>query len=62
MTDTGEELNKNNEQIVKYMQELKSQRDAIHFLIKKQEEERYILQAEIQRMSYKLTLVNKYIY
>lgn len=60
MANIGDELNDRNDKILKFIRELKLQRDEINYLINKQEEERYRLQAEIQRITYKIALVNNY--
>lgn len=59
MSETGEELRENNEKIVKLIQELKAQRDEMNVLIVKQEEEKSHLETEIERITYKLTLVKQ---
>lgn len=54
---SGSELRLNNEKIVEYMRLLKKQKDEITFLIEKQEEEKVKIQNEIEKLTYKLTLV-----
>lgn len=62
MSEPGEVLSDHNEKIVKLIKELKTQRDDITFLIAKQEEEQCRLQAEVERITYKITLVIEQIF
>lgn len=58
MTDSGTELRENNEKIVRLMALLKKQRDEMTYLIQKQQEEKTRIQTEIERLSFKLSLVS----
>lgn len=57
MSETGSELRNNNEKIVKFMILLKQQRDEMSFLIQKQKEEKNRIQTEIEKLTFKLSLV-----
>ncbi|KAF5284657.1 hypothetical protein FQR65_LT13488 [Abscondita terminalis] len=59
MSFSGTILKERNEQIVKYISELKTQRNELNFLIDKQQEEKFKLETEIRRITYKLSLLNK---
>nr|XP_008194938.1 PREDICTED: Sjoegren syndrome nuclear autoantigen 1 homolog [Tribolium castaneum] len=59
MSDSGHELRENNEKIVKLMSILKKQRNEMNFLIEKQVEEKSRIQNEIERLSFKLSLLTK---
>lgn len=59
MSDSGHELRDNNEQIVKLINQLKKQRKDMNYLIEKQELEKGRIQTEIEKLSFKLTLVSK---
>lgn len=55
---SGQKLSENNELIVKCILELKQQHEEMCLLLKKQQDERSKLQAEMDRIAYKLLLVN----
>ncbi|XP_023020511.1 uncharacterized protein [Leptinotarsa decemlineata] len=57
--DMGRELRENNEKIVECILLLKEQRDELTFIIDKQQEERKKLETEMERITYKLCLINK---
>lgn len=54
---SGQKLSDNNGLIVKCITDLKVQQQEMRVLLKKQEEERERLQAEMERIAYKLLLV-----
>lgn len=56
---SGQKLTTNNQTIVNCILELKTQYQDMCLLLKKQEEERGKLQAEMDRIAYKLLLVTK---
>ncbi|KAG5881467.1 hypothetical protein JTB14_000895 [Gonioctena quinquepunctata] len=57
--DLGKELRENNEKIVECIKTLKEQRDELAYIIEKQQEERQKLETEMERITYKLCLINK---
>lgn len=57
MSFSGLELKERNEKICNCIKELKVQRNELDFLIEKQQEEKIKLQTEIERITYKLSLV-----
>ncbi|XP_063926844.1 uncharacterized protein LOC135140284 [Zophobas morio] len=59
MSESGTELRNNNERIVKLMALLKAQRDEMTYLITKQQEEKHKIENEIEKLSFKLTLLTK---
>lgn len=58
MTDPGAKLRQNNDKIVHFIQTLKEQRAEIANLIEKQEVEKKKLEVEIERCTYKISLVS----
>lgn len=58
MSELGRELSSHNHQIVKCIQELHQQRDELGMLIQIQEDEKAKLENEVERINYKLALVN----
>ncbi|XP_044261445.1 cilia- and flagella-associated protein 251-like [Tribolium madens] len=59
MSDSGHELRENNEKIVKLMSILKKQRNEMNYLIEKQKEEKNRIQNEIEKLTFKLSLLTK---
>ncbi|XP_050517008.1 uncharacterized protein LOC126891778 [Diabrotica virgifera virgifera] len=57
--DIGTELRTNNEKIVEYIISLRQHRDELIFIIDKQYKERKKLETEMERITYKLCLINK---
>lgn len=58
--EIGKEVKENNEKIVRYLLELKSQRDELMFLIQKQVDEKAKFEMEMERLTYKLCLVRNF--
>lgn len=58
MSYSGQMLKERNDQICKCITEMKKQRSELNFLINKQQEEKLKLQTEIERITYKLSLVS----
>lgn len=54
---TGQELTTNNHDIVKYICDIEEERKTLEHIIQKQYEERKKVEAEIERLTYKLCLV-----
>jgi hypothetical protein len=59
MSDSGHELRENNEKIVKLMSLLKKQRDEMNYLIEKQQLEKGRIETEIEKLTFKLSLVSR---
>ncbi|XP_044762935.1 uncharacterized protein LOC123319918 isoform X2 [Coccinella septempunctata] len=59
MSNTGRRLRENNEEILKYINQLREQRNELGFLVEKQKTEKANLEAEMARITYKLSLINK---
>ncbi|XP_068902429.1 putative autophagy-related protein 11 [Tenebrio molitor] len=59
MSDSGHELRENNEKIVKLMSLLKKQRDEMNYLIEKQQLEKGRIETEIEKLTFKLSLLTK---
>lgn len=57
MSNTGRRLRENNEEILKYINQLREQRNELGFLVEKQKTEKAKLEEEMARISYKLGLV-----
>ncbi|KAJ8909880.1 hypothetical protein NQ315_013514 [Exocentrus adspersus] len=55
----GKEVKENNEAIVHCLLELRKQRDDLEYLLEKQLEEKKTLEMEMERLTYKLCLINK---
>lgn len=58
--EIGKEVKENNEKIVRYLLELRAQRDELMFLIQKQAEEKAKFEMEMERLTYKLCLVRTF--
>lgn len=54
---TGQELTTNNHDIVKYICDIEEERKTLDHIIQRQYEERKKVEAEIERLTYKLCLV-----
>ncbi|XP_017769250.1 PREDICTED: uncharacterized protein LOC108557303 [Nicrophorus vespilloides] len=52
-------LKTNNDKIISYIQELKRQRDEVIHTIRKQEEEKALLNTEMERLAYKINIISK---
>lgn len=59
MPNIDKSLRENNEEILKYLNQLKEQREELYFLIERQNAEKTKIETEIQRLHYKLTLLTK---
>lgn len=59
MSNTGRRLRENNEEILKYINQLREQRNELGFLVEKQKTEKAKLEEEMARISYKLGLIDK---
>ncbi|KAK9892408.1 hypothetical protein WA026_019858 [Henosepilachna vigintioctopunctata] len=59
MSNAGRRLRESNEEILKYISQLREQRNELGILVDKQRIEKSHLEAEMARISYKLSLINK---
>ncbi|CAH1099552.1 unnamed protein product [Psylliodes chrysocephalus] len=57
--EMAKELRENNDKICNYICNLKSQREELIYIIEKQYDERKRLETEMERITYKLCLINK---
>ncbi|KAF7267473.1 uncharacterized protein LOC143194147 [Rhynchophorus ferrugineus] len=57
--DTGRELSSNNVDIVKYLCNIEEERATLEDIIQKQYQERKKIEMEIEKLTYKLCLINK---
>lgn len=60
MSEESPLLKEINDKIMMYLTDLKKQRDELNYLIEKQLSQKKELQIEIQRLAYKLKIVNTF--
>lgn len=60
MSEESPPLKEINDKIMTYLSDLKKQRDELHYLIEKQLSQKKELQIEIERLTYKLKIVNPF--